>query len=88
MMYLPAREVTDTACTDPILVQGVIDLLIEGEETVLVDYKFSGASEDALIKRYRKQMELYAKAVETGLGKRPDRKVLFVVNRALALEIP
>ena len=86
--YVPANEVLDTECTDPILVQGVIDLAIIGEDgTVLVDYKVSGASHETLKSRYSKQLELYSKALYEATGKYPDKRYIVLINRGEALEI-
>ena len=86
--YVPANEVLDTECTDPILVQGVIDLAIIGEAgTVLVDYKVSGASHETLKSRYSKQLELYSKALYEATGKYPDKRYIVLINRGEALEI-
>ena len=85
--YVPASEILDTECEDRILVQGVIDLAMTGEKTVLVDYKVSGADEKTLKERYSAQLELYAAALGEATGKYPDKKLIVVLNRALVLEI-
>lgn len=60
---IPANEIFDTAATDYILVQGAIDLLAEGKDGVtIVDYKYSGKSDEALTATYSKQLDLYKKA--------------------------
>ena len=56
---------------DEVLLQGTVDLIIEnGDECIVVDYKYSGASEEGLKKRYTRQLELYQKAVQMITGKR------------------
>lgn len=87
-IYLaPASVVSDGAESDErTLVQGVMDLVIQGGKTVIVDYKVSGSPTDALRKRYRKQVELYAEALEAITGKAPDVKAVFVLNRAEYIE--
>ncbi len=73
---------------EPVLVQGVIDCLFEDEQgMVLLDYKtdritgrFTGGfeeAEDILKERYRIQMELYAKAVESILGRKLEETYLY-----------
>lgn len=84
---LPARKVLETDCSDNILVQGVIDLAILGKETVLVDYKVSGASEKTLKARYAKQMELYSEALYEATGRYPDRRYIVLLNRKRAIEM-
>lgn len=87
MYYAPAKEVLATDAEDKVLVQGVMDLVILGEKTVLADYKVSGADEKTLRERYSAQLELYAAALGEATGKYPDKKLLVVLNRALVLEI-
>lgn len=87
MYYVPANEVLPTDARDKVLVQGVMDLVILGEKTVLVDYKVSGADEKTLKERYSAQLELYAAALGEATGKYPDKKLIVVLNRALVLEI-
>lgn len=85
--YAPASEVLEEYETqDRTLVQGVMDLVIEGDRTVLVDYKVSGSPVPALRARYRTQIDLYAKAYEAITGKAPDVKAVFVLNRAEYIE--
>jgi len=75
---LPAAEVYGEEEAGPegeiVLIQGVIDcLFFEGEQPVLLDYKTDavyGNRMDDLVRRYRIQMELYARAVEQ-IWKRP-----------------
>lgn len=61
---LPARDVLDTAATDKVLVQGAIDLLAESREGLtIVDYKYVSMPQEAMLKKYTRQLELYKKAV-------------------------
>ncbi len=71
VMQIPYNEVEKNSnITDNILVQGVCDLVIvRDKEIVLVDYKFSSLSKELLINKYSKQLELYKKALEYGIGK-------------------
>lgn len=87
MLYLSARELGVGDCDDKVLLQGVIDLVILGEKNVLVDYKFSGADEFTVKKRYTLQLNAYAKAVEKLLKVRLDEKVIYVVNQAKCIKI-
>ena len=55
--------VADSSIEDKVLVQGVVDLLIEKEnEIVLIDYKFSRLPTGILKKKYIEQLNLYKKA--------------------------
>lgn len=79
MVNVPASMVTDTDSAENILVQGVIDLLaIDGEQAEIFDYKYSESSSENLEKRYKKQLELYAYAVEKVLKKKVTAK--YIVN--------
>ncbi len=92
-MGVPAREAGTADSDEIILVQGVIDCLFEFQgELYLLDYKtdgisdrFAGGFEEAkpvLENRYKKQMELYAKAVER-IWKRPvQKKFVFFLDGA------
>ena len=70
---LPANEILETDADDAILVQGAIDLLARTEDGYLIiDYKYSRKSDEELIETYRRQLELYKKAV--ALITRTDEK--------------
>ncbi len=77
IVNIPANLVFDTDCTEEVLLQGVIDLLVispVGAE--IIDYKYSVLNAEGLIRKYRKQLELYAYAVEKSLGVKVIRKTL------------
>ena len=62
---------------ETVLVQGVIDLLaVDGNSARIADYKYSLLPPEALSKKYLKQLDLYAYAVEKVLGKQVTDKVL------------
>ena len=91
MLRVKAKDVLgENAPDDKILVQGTIDLLIEdradGTATV-VDFKMSKLPPDTVAARYRKQLELYALAVEKGLGFRVKEKLIYVLGRDLILHV-
>ncbi|MDE5654386.1 MAG: UvrD-helicase domain-containing protein [Clostridia bacterium] len=85
MLNLPAREFLQVDCDDKALLQGTIDLFIyggkSGGENILVDFKFSHKSDEQLKKRYLRQLELYAVAIEECLGIKVDKKIIFVLGR-------
>ncbi len=88
MLNVPAdRILPDSDVRDCVLLQGTVDLLITGEQTVLVDFKYSARSADYLIERYRQQLELYAMAIESCTGLRVDRKVIVSLARGEEIEI-
>ncbi|MBO7178242.1 MAG: UvrD-helicase domain-containing protein [Clostridia bacterium] len=83
----PVAEIfRDSALEDKTLVQGVMDLVIEGDENMLVDYKVSESHTDALIRRYKAQMEIYALAYEEITGRKLAHKVIVVLNRGEVIE--
>ncbi len=64
-----ASEILDTASIEPVLVQGIIDLLAVGDEDcVIIDYKYSTLNKEKLKEKYNKQLRLYSLAVERVLG--------------------
>lgn len=64
VMRVPHKEIIDGGYDDKILVQGVIDLLIiKKDKILLIDYKLTSKSENEIIKKYKKQLELYKLAV-------------------------
>lgn len=83
-----ACDVINTNSQDEILLQGVIDLLIIGKDkNILVDYKASNLSNGKIICTYKKQIDLYSKAVEQCLNIKVDEKYIIVVNRGEQIKI-
>ena len=88
IIELPAKELTDTDSEDKILLQGIIDLLcIKGDEVIILDYKYSYKDKDALIKTYKKQLDLYQIAVEKALNKKVIKKALVSLRKGEVIEI-
>ena len=84
MMYGSYAEGSE----ERVLVQGVIDLLVEKEDGyVVVDFKTGGGDAETLKDRYRKQLELYAKGVETILKKPVRRKVIYSVTGGFTVDV-
>ena len=81
MLSVKACEVMDTSVEDKILVQGAVDLIIAGNELIVVDFKKSNQKTSVLKDRYRKQLELYSLAVSEALGRKVDRLVIYVIGR-------
>ncbi|MEG2688314.1 MAG: PD-(D/E)XK nuclease family protein, partial [Clostridia bacterium] len=66
MMYIPANETGGNFnSSDKVLVQGVVDLIIDGEECVIVDFKNSYLRDKDMLEKYKKQLNLYKRAVES-----------------------
>lgn len=72
---------------DDVLVQGVIDLVILGDKTYLVDYKCSNSPKSELISTYLPQIDLYARAIEEILDVKVDDRYLLVLNRAELIKL-
>ena len=80
-----ASEVFDINSSESIIIQGTIDLFFEDTDgrLVLLDYKTDKVKENgqALIAdRYRIQLECYAKALETMLGKKVKEKLIYLFD--------
>ena len=77
MMYVPAKDVIEGSVSDDkVLVQGVIDLLVEGDENIIVDFKYSSLTDEESMKKYEKQLNLYKMAYKVAFGKEIDKIVL------------
>ena len=87
LMYLPASEVGCEGSADKVLVQGVIDLLIDGKERVIVDFKNSYLRSAEALEKYKKQLELYKKAVESSFLGKVDKIVLYSFKTGETLEM-
>ena len=91
MLNIPADEITDTSLKDTVLLQGTVDLFIagreKGEQNVLVDFKFSKKSDEEIKKRYSKQLELYAMAIEECMNTKVDRRVIYVLGKNKVIEM-
>lgn len=85
MLNLPANEFLNIDSDDKVLLQGTVDLFIQGSdrggENILVDFKFSRKSAEQVKKRYQRQLELYAMAIEECLGVKVDKKIIFMLGK-------
>lgn len=89
---IPAAEIEEEAPEgSEVLVQGIIDGFFETEDgIVLMDYKtdhLEEGKEDMLVERYKKQMELYARALQGITGKPVVRKVLYSFSLDKSIEV-
>ena len=81
---IPAKEIYNQEIEEDILVQGIIDLYyINGnDELVLVDYKtdyVEKGKEEELLNKYRKQLDLYKRALESALNRKVDKVYIYSV---------
>lgn len=87
MLYMPLCELMEnTPCGDKVLVQGVIDLLIMGEDNIIVDFKVSNSAVSDIRKRYKKQLEIYAAAAQAAFGISHFKKVIYLIGRDEIIE--
>lgn len=87
LLSVPACEVLETSAKDEILVQGVIDLLaVNGEECIVVDYKYSSHDASRLLSDYAPQLKIYAAAARRIPGVKRVRA--FIVNILRGFEVP
>lgn len=84
MLGLPAAELykeTDANCEEVVLMQGIMDAFFEEDgEIVLVDYKTDFVKrdkEDDLVKKYKVQLDYYARALKNITGKNVKEKIIY-----------
>ena len=85
VMSVPAEQVwDDSEPGEEVLIQGIIDVFWEEEDgVVLLDYKTDRVNDAAeLVRRYRKQLELYADAL-TRFGDGKSVKEILIYSFAL-----
>lgn len=88
LVNIEANKILDTTSVEPVLLQGVIDLLVvDGDSAEIIDYKYSALKSSALKEKYKKQLDLYAYAVEKALKKKVDKKTLVNVYSGETVEI-
>lgn len=85
MVELPAREVYDNLGkefeNENIIIQGFADLCFETQEGIyIVDYKTDRVDEQTLVKRYKKQLDIYEKALSLTFGKKIISKAIYSFN--------
>ncbi len=87
LYYAPISDLfSGVTASDKTLVQGIMDLVVEGEENMLLDYKVSDSPVASLKSRYATQIALYAKAYEEMTGRKLAKKAVFVLNRGEVIE--
>ncbi len=79
---IPAKEIYNENLEEKILVQGIIDLyyITQENELVLVDFKtdfVENRDEQILIDKYKTQLDLYKRALESAIGQKVDRVYIY-----------
>lgn len=88
MMYKPANEVIEGVdAKDKVLVQGVVDLFINGKQKIIVDFKNSYLNRDESLQKYKKQLYLYKKAIESAVNDKIDRVVLYSFKTGKTIDL-
>ncbi len=81
MMWVPYREIAESDIHDKVLIQGVVDLIVEKENSIiLVDYKFSSLSGQVLKEKYAEQLKLYKMAIEKAFNKQVEQMLIYSIN--------
>lgn len=93
VMGVPASTINEHTSSDElVLVQGVIDVyFIEDGEVVLADYKTDRVGpqgQDILIRRYKKQLEYYEKAVSQLTGRKVKERIIYSLDLERAISLP
>ena len=71
-----------------IMVQGIVDLFALGDENILIDYKFTNATDDEVLKRrYNGQLVLYRDAIEKAYKIKIDKIYLLSLKYGKLIEI-
>lgn len=89
-LALPAAELDLHSSEEPVVIQGIIDLLVHTPQGyVIVDYKTEQLYGDLtrLAARYALQLRYYAKAVETILGRPVCEAYLYALDAGSELRI-
>ncbi len=78
MMYGPANDVRKEFGTDEkVLVQGVLDLFIDGDKKIIVDFKHSSLRDENELNNYKEQLKLYKMAIERAFNVNIDKTLLY-----------
>lgn len=65
-MRARASEIVNTNLDEDIMIQGIVDLFLIGEKNILIDYKFTNIKDEKiLINKYKNQLFIYKKAIES-----------------------
>lgn len=78
-----AKDLLNEDVDEKILVQGIIDLyyIDENDNVILVDYKTDYVkNENELIDKYKKQLEIYKKALEIALNRKVDKTYIYSLS--------
>ncbi|WMC91869.1 helicase-exonuclease AddAB subunit AddA [Kineothrix sp. MB12-C1] len=80
VLGIPSNELSENFPEEElVLIQGIIDVYFEEEDGLVVaDYKTDKVKRpDELVKKYEKQLDYYARALEQMTGKRVKEKIIY-----------
>ncbi len=82
MMYIPYKDIyPDSNLDTKILVQGVVDLILEFDDhIILIDYKYSSSNIKTLRDRYNTQLKLYRLALERAFKKPVTHSYIYSIK--------
>ncbi|MBE7074145.1 MAG: hypothetical protein E7379_03545 [Clostridiales bacterium] len=87
IMNCPLKEIAIDS-DEKIIVQGIVDFFAIGKKNILIDFKFTSTQdENVLIKRYKKQIELYSMAIEKAFNIKLDEKYLLSLKNTQLIKI-
>lgn len=73
---------------DSALLQGVVDLMIEvGEEIVVVDFKSDASINESNLSQYKRQLEIYKESLEIILGKKVCDCYLYFIQHEKIIKL-
>ena len=89
---VPAKQIYEQDIEEDILVQGIIDLyyIDKDDNLILLDYKtdyVENGKENELVQKYKKQLDLYKKALEQALDKHVDTVYIYSVYLGKEIEL-
>lgn len=88
MLYAAHDELFNSKQQDRVLVQGVIDLLIvEDDGCIIVDFKTTRASKDAIAASNAKQLALYAFGVERIMSMPVKAKIIYSLHNSCEIHL-
>ena len=88
IMTVPHRDVIEGGLDESVVIQGKLDLMNIGEDVQIYDYKLTKIiNENILKQKYKKQLSLYAIAVEKSLNKRVSDIFIVDINHSKLIKL-
>jgi ATP-dependent helicase/nuclease subunit A len=88
LMNVAKDKVKESTTNQKVLIQGVVDLILEGDKDIIVvDYKTTKGSDKFLKEKYSVQLSLYALAVEDFFKKPVSKKYVYSFCKNKLIEV-